>query len=182
MILGLTGVKLGGKDTVADYLVSKHGFAHIRHSHILDEILNILDLTNSRRNEIDLGMSLRRTFGDGVLGKALAKRVLEVKKKSVVINGIRFQDELESAVALGAKTVYVTAPEEIRFGRYQKRQEKDDDARQTLDQFRAQEHEPTEVGIPGLGAQAEFRLDNSGTKDELFLKVDKLLTSLKDET
>jgi dephospho-CoA kinase len=178
LVLGLTGEKLGGKDTVADYLVKSHGAFHVRHSHLLDEILNILGLPVSRRNEIDLGMGLRRTFGEGVLGKAIKKRVEDSTSSLVVMNGIRFQDELENAKTVNAKIIYVTAPEAIRYERFLRRQEKADDARQTIEQFRQQEQEPTEVGIPALGAQADFKIENTGSLEELYKKVDDIVSQL----
>lgn len=180
-VLALTGEKLGGKDTVADYLVSRHGAFHVRHSHILDDILRTLDVPVSRRNEIDLGMGLRKVFGDGILGRALRHRVLaEQGRDLVVINGVRFQDELQNARELQAKVVYVTAPEDLRYQRFLRRSEKADDRRQTLEQFRAQEQEPTEVGIPALGAQADFRIDNVGSLDELYRAVDGVLAQAKE--
>ncbi len=177
-ILALTGEKLGGKDTVAEHLVSRYGAFHVRHSHILDDILRLLDMPVSRRNEIDLGMGLRRVFGEGALNAGLAKRVRESNAELIVINGYRFQDELLNAKRLGARTVYITAPEEQRYQRFLKRQEKADDARQTIEQFRQQEHEPTEIGIPGLGAQAEFRIENTGTLEELYGKVDEIVKEI----
>ncbi len=178
LILGLTGEKLSGKDTVAEYLISKYKAEHIRHSHFLDDILKILDLPLSRRNEIDLGMSLRRTFGDGILGKALAKKVKESKNEIIVINGIRFQDELENARSLGAKIIYITAPEEMRFKRFLNRKEKADDASQNLSEFRLQEHEPTEIGIPSLGAQAEWRIENTRSTEDLYKQIDEIISNL----
>ncbi len=179
LIVALTGEKLGGKDTVAEYLVNKYGAFHVRHSHILDDILRLLDMPISRRNEIDLGMALRRVFGEGTLNPGLRKRVKESQKDFVVINGFRFQDELTNVKELGAKTIYITAPEELRYQRFLKRQEKADDARQTLEQFRQQEQEPTEVGIPALGAQSDFKIENTGTLEELYDKVDVIVKSLK---
>lgn len=183
-ILALTGEKLGGKDTVADYLVSHYGAFHVRHSQILDDILRTLDVPISRRNEIDLGMALRKVFGDGVLGRALRHRVLAAEGSSdlTVINGVRFQDELENARGLRAAVVYVTAPEDLRYQRFLRRNEKADDRGQTLEQFRAQEQEPTEIGIPALGAQADFRIDNIGSLEELYRAVDRVLAQVRERS
>jgi dephospho-CoA kinase len=179
MIIGLIGEKLSGKDTVAKYLERKYEAEHIRHSQLLDEMLEILDLPKSRRNEIDLGMGLRRTFGDGILGKALAKRVGASTAPMIVINGIRFQDEVDNARKLGAKIIYITAPEEVRYERFLARKEKTDDASGGLKEFQDQEQEPTEIGIPGLGGQADFRIDNTGTSEKLNFEIDLLVTNLK---
>ena len=145
----------------------------------MDEILNVLGLPISRRNEIDLGMGLRRTFGDGILGKALAKRVRDSKHAFIIINGIRFQDELENARDLGARIIYITAPEELRFKRFLKRKEKTDDASQNIAEFRLQEHEPTEIGIPSLGAQADEKIENAGTVEDLYSKIDRYIKHMQ---
>lgn len=179
MIIGLIGEKLSGKDTAAKYLEQKYQAAHVRHSQLLDEILNILDLPKSRRNEIDLGMGLRKSFGDGILGKALAKRVRSANTEMIVINGIRFQDEVENAHNLGAKIIYITAPEEIRYKRFMERSEKTDDGSGTEDDFSKQEHEPTEIQIPNLGSQADLKIDNTGTEEELYQKLDQIINDLK---
>ena len=64
---------LAGKDTVANYLVGKHNAAHFRFTHILDAVLEELNLEISRKNEIDLGLNLRQVFGEHVLVEALEK-------------------------------------------------------------------------------------------------------------
>src|SRR3989344_9270058 len=94
LIIGLVGEKLAGKDEAAKYLVKKYGAFHIKFSHLLDEILDILDIPKTRRNEIDLGLGLRRVFGADVLYHSLKKRALASKENMVVINGIRM-DEFE---------------------------------------------------------------------------------------
>ena len=178
LILGLTGEKLGGKDTVAEFLVAKFGAVHIRHSTVLDEILNILDIPVSRRNEIDLGMAIRGRFGPGILNKAVAKRLRESKASLIVLNGIRFPEELQNAKDLGATILYVTAPTEVRFKRFLKRQEKADDAMQTLEEFVHQEQEPTEVQIPSIGGKADIRIDNNDSLEQLYATVEVIVKKL----
>jgi hypothetical protein len=36
-----------------------------------------------------------------------------------------------------------------------------------------------EVSIPKIGEKADFRIENTGTKEELFAKVDELVHSLQ---
>ena len=62
LVLGIIGERFAGKDTVAEYLVKKYKAFQIRHSLILDEILNILDLPISRRNEMDIGAAIRSKY------------------------------------------------------------------------------------------------------------------------
>ncbi len=175
LIIGLVGEKLAGKDEVVKYLKSKHETFHIKFSQILDEILQILDLPTSRRNEIDLGLGLRKVFGPEVLFRALRKRALEVSSPLIIVNGIRMDEQDKVVKDLGAKMIYVTAPTELRFQRYQNRHEKVDDGQMDFQKFQEQEKEATEVGIPALGAKADFRIDNVGSLEELYEKVDKII-------
>jgi dephospho-CoA kinase len=179
LILGLVGEKLAGKDEVAKYLAAKYGAFHIKFSHILDHILTLLALPISRRNEIDLGLGLREIFGPEVLYLALKKTVLEAPGTFSVINGIRMDEQEEVIKELGAKIIYVTAPAEVRFARYQNRHEKVDDGQMNFQQFKEQEKEATEIGIPELGKKADFRIDNVGTIEELHKKVDKIIDKIK---
>jgi dephospho-CoA kinase len=87
-------------------------------------------------------------------------------------------DEMESIKNAGAKIIYVTAPAGIRFVRYQQRHEKTDDGQMTLEQFLEQEKQPTEIGIPALGAKADFKIENTGSLEELYAKVDEIIGKL----
>lgn len=178
LILGLIGERFAGKDVVAEYLKNRYGAEHFRFSHILDEILKLLNLEISRRNEIDLGLGLRQIFGGQVLGPAIAKKVKESGRDMVVVNGIRM-DEFEVIKALGAKTIFITAPVDIRFGRYLTRREKADDATMNFENFEKQGKEATEIGIPELGAKADFKIENIGTLEELYGKVEEIIQNLK---
>ncbi len=174
LILGLVGEKLAGKDEAAKHLQAKYQAFHVKFSQLLDEILDILDMPLSRRNEIDLGLGLRQIFGPEVLYRALKKRTLEVSNPVVVINGIRMDEQEKIIKDLGAKIIYITAPVKTRFERYQKRHEKIDDATMDFKQFVEQEKEPTEIGIPNLGRRADFRIDNIGSLEELYKKVEEV--------
>lgn len=175
MIFGLVGERLSGKDTIANYLVQKHGAFHVRHSHILDEILDILDIPKTRRNEIDLGMNLRTSFGDEVIAKAVQKRVRDSNAQIIVMNGIRFQHELDNARQLGARIIYVTAPEDLRYKRFTERSEKVDDAKLTQEEFQALDKEPTEINIHELGLQADELIVNIDSLDNLFGKIEEII-------
>lgn len=173
-IIGLVGEKLAGKDTISEYLVGKYDAGHFRFTHILDAILEDLDMAVSRKNEIDLGLALRKVFGQHVLVNALEERVKKSWANLIVVNGIRM-DELEVVRSWGAKIIYVTAPVEVRYERYKNRREKADDAQMSLEQFKEQEKGPTELAIPSLGKQADLRIDNIGSLEELYRKVDAII-------
>ncbi len=180
IILGIVGEKLSGKDTASHHLMKKYGAYHIKFSMLLDEILEILDMPLSRRNEIDLGLGLRKIFGVEILYKALKKRTLEAGEDLVVINGIRMNEQEKIIKDLGAKIIYITAPAEVRFKRYKLRHEKSDDGEMNFKEFVEQEKtEATEVDIPKLGGMADYRIDNIGTKEELYANLDKIVKNFK---
>lgn len=177
IILGLIGERFAGKDVVAEYIKNHHGADHFRFSHILDDILGLLNLEISRRNEIDLGLGLRQIFGGQVLGPAIAKKVKDSEKMLVVVNGIRM-DEVGIIKSMGAKTVYITAPEEVRFERYKNRREKTDDAVMDFAHFQIQGKEATEIGIPILGAKTDYKIENVGSLEELYKKIETILQEI----
>ncbi len=179
MIIGLVGEKLAGKDTVARYLEKQYGAFSVKFSQILDEILDLLRLPKSRRNEIDLGLGLRNIFGNEILYRVLAERAKASKTGVSVINGLRMDEQERAVKDLGAKIIYVTAPFDVRFARYQIRREKIDDAVMNFQEFREQEKELTEISIPEMGKRADYRIDNIGSIKELYKKVDEIISNFK---
>ncbi len=179
LVIALIGEKLAGKDEVAKYLVDKYQGFHIKFSHLLDEILTVLALPKTRRNEIDLGLGLRNIFGNQVLFNALKQRIEPLNNRLIVINGVRM-DEFEKVVTdLQAKTFYITAPVEVRYKRYLARHEKVDDGKLSFEAFARQDKEElTEKDIPILGARADYKIENVGSLEELYGKIERLLKAL----
>lgn len=179
MILAFIGEKLGGKDAVTKYLIENHNAVQVKYSEVLDEILEILDIERSRKNETALAMGLRDLFGKDVLVPALKNKISKLSSPLIIMNGVRFQEELEAIKDLEVKSIYITAPQEIRYQRYLKRVEKTDDGTKSFEDFQKEDqNSPTEVNIPGLGSKADHFIDNTGSLEELYSKVDKLLQEL----
>ena len=179
MILGIVGRRLSGKDEVSDYLVKNYQAFHIKYSNILDEILDIIDQPKSRRNEIDIGIAMRQVFKEGVLNRAIKKKLLASEAQLKVVNGIRFQDEFDTILSMGGKFLYITAPHEILYQRFLARKEKADDSTLSAQEFAALENEPTEIKIPQLGEQCDFKIENTGSLEELYKKIDEVIKEIK---
>jgi dephospho-CoA kinase len=175
MIIALIGEKLAGKDTVAEYLIEQHGAHHVKFSQILDEVLYVLNLEISRDNEIALVTALRSAFGNDVLMKSLVKKAKDTTVPIILINGVRYPEELESLKKLKAKLIYITAPLDLRYQRFMRRKEKSDDAMQTEQEFKDQETAVTEKFIKELGKKADATILNTGTQEELQGQVEKIL-------
>jgi len=175
MIIGLTGKAGSGKGTVADYLVSKYHAVKLRFSAVLDDILRRLFLDVSRENEINLAMALREKFGPDVLARALLFDLKEKKLKLGVLDGIRYREEYEVfKQEPDFFLVYLDTPFELRYQRNLKRGEKKDD-KVSFERFKEMELSPTEIYIEKFKTEADYIIDNSGSLDVLYQKIDHVL-------
>ncbi|MDR2426641.1 MAG: dephospho-CoA kinase [Endomicrobium sp.] len=147
MIIGLTGSYCSGKDTVADYIVQKHGFGHYSLSEIIREIMKDENIESTRENLIVFGTNLRAQNGNGIL----AKKVLEkMEDKNYCITSIRHPDEVnELRKRKDFILINVDAPKNIRFERMRKRKRTGDP--ETFEKFI--EFEKRESQNEGTGQQ-----------------------------
>jgi dephospho-CoA kinase len=92
MIIGLTGYSCSGKDTIAEYIVRRHGYKHYSLSDVIRKIMKERNIEFTRENMITLGIKLRREYGNNVL----AKRILEKTNLNgkYCITSIRHSDEV----------------------------------------------------------------------------------------
>ncbi len=179
ILIGLIGEKLSGKDTAADFLVRKYKAEHFRTSHILDELLDVLDLPKTRQNEIAAGRGMEMVFGERVIGDALLSRINKSAAQVVVNNGLRQEYQFEDALKMGAKIIYITAPVEIRYERFLSRAEKTEDGRESISDFAKQEAQWIENKIPVLGAKADYKIENMGTLEEFYKKVEEIFLDIE---
>lgn len=176
LIIGFVGDKLAGKDLVAKYLVEKYGAQHLRYSSILDAVLELLDEPISRESEGALARALRSVFNENVLGQGIIKMLRESTSSIIALDGVRFPAEVSPLKALGAHIVYITAPVELRYTRYLARQEKVDDGKLSFEEFKRRDSEASnEIHIAELGAAADLVIENIGTLDELYKKLDTMV-------
>jgi dephospho-CoA kinase len=94
MKLGLTGPIASGKGEIAKILISR-GFCYISLSDIVREEARKRNIEMSRENLQNLGNSLRKKFGAGILGKTVRERIEEEPERNWVIDGIRNPYEVE---------------------------------------------------------------------------------------
>lgn len=179
IIIGLIGQKLTGKDTVAQYLTERYGAVSVVYSHVLDDVLRILDQEVSRENEMRLAVGLRSVFGDAILNAAVLKRITDHPEGIRLINGIRRPEEARQALAAGVRLVYVSASPEERYRRYTLRAEKKDDGTLSFGAFMEQDaSSPTEKDIPALEELCEYTIRNESNLTVLHEQIDACLEFL----
>jgi len=181
MIIGLTGSYCSGKDTVAEYLVNKHGFGHYSLSDVIRELMKEAGVETTRENLIAFGTKLRSENGNGVL----AKKVLEKLKSGMnyCITSIRHPDEvLELKKRKDFTLVNVDAPQSVRFARMQARKRPGDP--QTLEKFIELEAKESQSSGPGQQLSQTAKLaditfiNDVNDLKTLDLKIEMLLKTI----
>ena len=180
MIIGLTGKLGSGKDSVLEYLVKEKGFGAYGTGDVVREYVKALGRPDTRDSQREMANELSSKYGADFLLKETIKRAQGENK---VISGIRqpaeadyFNNEDD------AYLIAVDAPIKIRFSRMQTRARIGDP--ETLDELK--EKEAQEMGRAEKNVQnisycinhADFKLDNSGSKEELYKRVEKVLEEI----
>ncbi|PIS07713.1 hypothetical protein COT78_01945 [Candidatus Berkelbacteria bacterium CG10_big_fil_rev_8_21_14_0_10_43_13] len=185
MIIGVTGWFASGKDTVADYLKEK-GLQSISLSDILREKLREEGIEVIRENLLKKGNELREKHGTGHLAELALARIKKVGGKNWIIPSVRQVGEIEELRKSNEFVLWeIYAPIEIRFDRMRKRDKNgEDDAIDTIEEFKKREQLETsgKKNAPQLDLvipMADIIVDNSGTFEKLYTKIDKLISEVK---
>ena len=181
MFLGFTGPNAAGKGEAIQYLVEKKKFIAFSLSDIIREEARRRGLDVSRENLILVGNDLRAKEGASTLAKRTAAKIKNMPQ--AVVDSIRNPAEiLELKAQLkDFKLIGVTARPEIRFERAKKRGRLGDGA--TLEEFIRQEElenssDANSQQLAKCFDRADYRLDNSGTVQDLYAQIDALLEEL----
>lgn len=178
LIIGLVGESGSGKDTVADYLKEKYNAHLYRFADPLREALELYLERISREDLQWLAMRFKERFGKDILSRGLRKKIEKNGRHIVAINGIRFMEDYNFVKSLpNAYVLYVTLDSKSRWERIHGRGEKTDDA-VSYEKFLEMERVETEIQTPEIGKKADFRLENTGTKEDLFARVGEIISSL----
>jgi uridine kinase len=182
LVIGLTGLPLAGKETVAIKLeelfhadnvtVSRHRF-----SDILRDTLDLWGMPHGRGNEQMLAQIMQRPgggpdgsalgFPPGVLARAVKARLLKNPADVGILDGMRWEvDEkmMKEFPAEGVKSVvvYIAADDDHRYARLIARN-RSGEAVTTREQFAELNKQPNEIFIPEIGSRADITLTNNYT-------------------
>ena len=120
-VIALSGPRCCGKSTIADHLVTQHGYTRIAFADALREIAGVADkeLVNDRIYLAHLGEKMRQLMPDFLLEVARTK-ALSIDGP-VVIEDLRFPPEVEFCRQLGAIMIRLEIPEETQLQRLEER-------------------------------------------------------------
>ncbi len=176
MLIGLGGHPSSGKDTVAAYLVEKHGFNHVSTSDMIRFYMAERDMGPQDRDSLRvIANTLREEHG----ADYFARLALQNDAEYLVVSGLRAIAEVETVKKAGGKILAITAPIEARYKRVTERGRASDAV--TFEEFKLQEEKeasntnPEAQNVSGVIAMADTVINNSGTLEDLQKEVDKFL-------
>ena len=177
-IIGLVGEIGSGKDTFCGYVKENYKDVYVfRFSDSLTEILKMFFDSVKREDQQWLGEILRERFGKDILFKAILRKADKIDEGIIVLNGVRKEGETKTIKENGGKIVYITADQKLRWERVRIRKEKaDDDV--PFEKFVEMGKAEAELQITTVGAMADFKLENNGSKEEFYKKVKEIIESI----
>jgi dephospho-CoA kinase len=179
IIIGLVGEIGCGKGTASRYLEENYGALTIRFSDVLRDILKKIYLQDSRENLQLLSKSLRESFGQDILSVAVCRKISDFKSGILVLDGIRREEDIACIKQMPSfYLVAIDAGLRVRFERIRARQENSGDNTKTWREFKKESLAESEVFIREMMQDADFRIDNNGTLDQMYNQIDGMLEGL----
>lgn len=157
MIIGITGTYCAGKDAAANIL-EKKGFIHISISDILNQYCVSQGKEATRENLTQMGNSLRKEYGAGILGK-LALDGMQTGKNYVVTSIRNPSEVMELKKSKDFYLIRLDAPLNLRYERFIKRKDPIKDKNiNTKREFIAREESEKSNDAKGLQLHKVFEL------------------------
>lgn len=180
IVLGLAGQIASGKDTVANYIVEKHGGVSLSFSRPLRDILNIACLPINRINMSWLAQTLIDRFGGDTISNIIGKEIESSDKQIFILPNIRREDDAAYFKDWpGYILVGIETDDRVCYERLIKRGQNEDDKVKTWEEYQKDRQLSTEVEIEGLIKKASIKINNNGTLEELYTQVDKIIEKIK---
>lgn len=175
IVLGITGHPASGKDTIADYLVTK-GFQKFTFGDLLREEMRVLNLPLDRATMSKYSTERKNKLGNDYLCYVIMKKITG----NTVTPGVRSTEEVKTfKKELGEKfkLIAVDAPIEKRYEWSSARQREGDLV--SFEEFkRIEDQEKNEASgsheVDKVIEMSDITIQNDGTIEELYKKVDNL--------
>ncbi len=165
MILGISGTNGSGKDTAAAYFET-HGFLHLSLSEAIRDTLRSEGQPLTKEAQIAKGLFLRQTYGDSILARRVAEKILP--QHNYVITSIRHPAEAEYFRKLFPDflLLYIDADPLLRFQRVKERFSPSFDYQSFLLMDQAAQANTSASGQQILlcAKQADFHILNNSTQ------------------
>jgi dephospho-CoA kinase len=174
-LIGIGGTNASGKDTLAQYLVEKHGFMFVSTSDMIREEAMKREGNILRSTLVKVSNQMRAEKGAGVLIDLCIKKFKKSDNKiGLVASSIRTKGEVDEIKKQGGILVFVDADSKTRYERLQSRQRADDfiSYKQFLAEQDAEWHQSDDPGVQSIKSvkeAADYNLTND-SNEAAFLK------------
>ena len=180
IILGFVGPFASGKDLSKKYLEEKYDATSHRFSTMLRDVLNRLYIPITRENLQDISLDLRNRFGGDTLARVIKEDAKNDENNIVVIDGVRRLDDIAHLKDLpNFYLISIDADPEIRYKRMLSRNENTGDDKKTFEEFLEDGRREAELEIPTVMEQANYKIDNNGSIEDLYKQIDKIIEDNK---
>lgn len=169
-VIIIVGLARAGKDTAADYIAKKYGYAKYTFSSVLREMIEKRGEKPTKQKMIKLGDMLREKMGMDAIAQSLDKKIAETD--NLLLVGPRSAEEIGyfRKKFPNLKVVKVSAAREQRFGRRSRL-----DANTKKDFFERDERDLETKGFGRALDATELELKNYSSKKKLHEQIDALM-------
>jgi len=184
MIVGVVGLNGSGKDTFANYVIKKYGFAHKDLGQEIRDELKKLKKNHLDRNEmIALGNERRVEHGFDYW----ATKAIESTPGNLIITSVRNPKEVQKIVSSGGVLIEIVANQKTRYERTVARVKKNSDTHgdvKSFSDFKVNElkelknRDPSKQQLTKCIKMAKYHVSNNSSIEDLHKKIDKLFKKL----
>ena len=177
-LIGIGGTNASGKDTLAKYLVEKHGYLFVSTSDMIREVAMKQEGNILRPTLVKVSNEMRAERGAGVL----VELCIEHYKKSgnrigVVASSIRTKGEVDEIKKQGGILIFTDADIKIRYERLKSRKRADDfiSYEQFLAEQQAEWHQSDDPGVHSIKSvkeAADYTITNNSDEDSFIKQLE----------
>lgn len=167
-LIGIAGKTASGKTSLAQAIIEHFDAGTNRFSAVLATFTTTIGLGTDKKTLQEVSTALRKTFGENILAHGMATWVLEETSEYVVVEGIRRIADVrllrEAAEESDRKfiLIFVDAPKETRFARYNERMKREGLSEVTTEEFHTLETREAEQELPLVAQEADCTIVNDG--------------------
>ena len=181
-VIGVTGQNGTGKDEVLKYISARYGVPFLATGDVVREIAAQEGVEPTRSNLQKISERYFQQYGQGYFVRLVAEKIKEKAWGVAGISGIRSFDDVQVLKTIFGKDfvlihVFITDPH-IRYERMSKRGEERDP--HSYDEFlRNDAAEERIFHIKKAEQNADYLINNDGTRDDLHRQIDQLVSEKK---
>ena len=178
MIIGITGSFGAGKGAVVDYLVREKGFGDYSARAFITDEIKFRELPVNRDTMAEVANDLRQKHEPTYIIESLYTKAKD-RGGDAVIESLRAVAEVRLIKKLGGVVLGIDAPPELRYERAVARGSETDKV--PYEEWLQQEiresnpNDPTKQDIFGSLREADIVIENKGSLQELYEKIDEML-------